>query len=208
MSTQSLITCVTVESNNSVWLEIKFCQYTYPQLQYFCCVNTRQQCWRCMHQLNAVRTSSKRCWKVHRCSQTALISSWQLDVAEITQFNTHGCCVIMAALLSRWETSHLFNPAAPLLFCKLLAFSWRRQNSHCLSSPTIHPTLINHIRRNISNTFLSVLSLLCLKTIGLNYFHLKSNSISLVCILLHTLLSCHTWLKVMLKPLQVWGSFQ
>lgn len=75
--------------------------------------------------INMVRTGSKSCWWVHRFMQTVLISSWQLDVVEITQFNTHGCCVIIAALLSQWETSHLFNPVASLLFCKPLA-DWMR----------------------------------------------------------------------------------
>lgn len=74
---------------------------------------------------------------VRRFSQAAFISSWQLDVAEITQFNTHRCCVIMAALLSRWETSHLLNSVALLFLCKLLALGWRRSNSHCPSPSSI-----------------------------------------------------------------------
>lgn len=100
--------------------------------------------------INMVRTGSKSCWWVHRFIQTVLISSWQLDVVEITQFNTHGCCVIIAALLSQWETSHLFNPVASLLFCKPLA-DWRRWNLYCLSFIL---SLINHLLQNISNSWL------------------------------------------------------
>lgn len=32
--------------------------------------------------------------------------------SEMTQFNTRGCCVIMATLLSRWKTSHLLYPGS------------------------------------------------------------------------------------------------